>query len=392
MQSRSSFILRMAMAGAVAAALATVARAQTGSPAQTSPAPAAAPTADAPVKPWRIGPMDVSGFLDGYYSYNANGPSTDANGKVNDLYNFNDKTNQFNLSAAKLTLNHDPGLLGARMDFFYGRTSHLINTSKQLEFVEQAYLSTKPPAMKGFEADFGKFVTSAGAEVIEAKDNWNYSRSILFAWAIPYYHFGLRTSMPVSKTETLGVQLVRGWNNVTKPTGGVMTGITSGLVKTKYTLNADVYTGPENLGVQHGYRNLIDATLLLTPNSKFNAYINGDYGQHNNHHSSIEGTNDDKSKWGGIAFAARQQLTGKIAAAGRIEFFKDAQGYSTGVAQNLKEFTATGEYKTAWGLLGRLEYRHDWSDQSYFHKGNESMIDHQDTLTAGLIMVFAPKH
>ena len=25
--------------------------------------------------------MDVSGFLDGYYSYNANGPSTDANGK-----------------------------------------------------------------------------------------------------------------------------------------------------------------------------------------------------------------------------------------------------------------------------------------------------------------------
>jgi hypothetical protein len=27
--------------------------------------------------------------------------------------------------------------------------------------------------------DFGKFVTSAGAEVIEAKDNWNYSRSLL---------------------------------------------------------------------------------------------------------------------------------------------------------------------------------------------------------------------
>ena len=162
------------------------------------------PHRDAPAKPWRIGPMDVSGFLDGYYSYNANGPSTDSNGKVNDLYNFNDKTNQFNLSAAKLTLNHDPGLLGARMDFFYGRTSHLINTSKQLEFVEQAYLSTKPPAMKGFEADFGKFVTSAGAEVIEAKDNWNYSRSILFAWAIPYYHFGLRTSMPVSKRKRSG--------------------------------------------------------------------------------------------------------------------------------------------------------------------------------------------
>ena len=38
--------------------------------------------------------------------------------------------------------------------------------------------------------DFGKFVTSAGAEVIESKDNWNYSRSLLFAYAIPYWHFG----------------------------------------------------------------------------------------------------------------------------------------------------------------------------------------------------------
>ena len=384
------------MAGAVAAVLATAVQAQTAPPTQNSPTsvePSATPptTTDQP-KPWRVGPMDVSGFLDGYYGYNANGPSTAANGKSNDLYNFNDKTNQFNLSAAKLTLNHDPGLLGARMDFFYGRTSHLVNTPKQMEFVEQAYLSTKPPAAKGFEADFGKFVTFAGAEVIESKDNWNYSRSILFAWAIPYYHFGLRTLMPVTKTETVGVQLVRGWNNVTRPTGGVMTGLTSSLVKTKYTLNADLYTGPENLGVQNGYRNLIDATLLLTPSSKFNAYINADYGQHNNHHSSVEGTNDDTFKWGGIAFAARQQLSAKMAAAGRIEFFKDAQGYSTGLAQNVKEFTGTYEYKTGWGLLGRLEYRHDWSDQNYFHKGNESMIDHQDTLTAGLVMIFAPKH
>ena len=77
----------------------------------------------------------------------------------------------------------------------------------------------KPPKAKGFEADLGKLVASAGAEVIEAKDNWNYSRSLLFAWAIPYCHFGLRTSMPVSKTETVGVQLVNGWNNVPKMGG-----------------------------------------------------------------------------------------------------------------------------------------------------------------------------
>ncbi len=144
--------------------------------------------------------MDLSGFIDGYYTYNANRPSgTSSVGQVNQLYNFNDQADTFSLSAAKLTLNHDPDPIGARVDFIYGRTNTLVNGGSDANYIEQAYLSMKPAKAKGFEADFGKFVTSAGAEVIEAKDNWNYSRSIFFAWAIPYYHVGMRTSFPVSK-------------------------------------------------------------------------------------------------------------------------------------------------------------------------------------------------
>ena len=122
--------------------------------------------------------------------------------------------------------------------------------------MEQAYLSTKPPAMKGLELDFGKFVTSAGAEVIEAKDNWNYSRSILFAWAIPYLSLRSATPCQYRSRRRSVFSWCNGWNNVTTDTGGVTTGLTSALVKTKYTFNANVYTGPENIGPQHGYRNL----------------------------------------------------------------------------------------------------------------------------------------
>ena len=92
--------------------------------------------------------MDVSGLLDGYYGYNYNDPSEANNGKVNDLYNFNDKTNQWALNAAKLTLNHDPAPIGARVDLFYGRINKLVNASNQLEFMEQAYISVKPPKRK----------------------------------------------------------------------------------------------------------------------------------------------------------------------------------------------------------------------------------------------------
>ena len=62
-----------------------------------------------------------------------------------------------------------------------------------LDNVQQGYLSVLVPAGKGLQIDFGKFVTPHGAEVIETRDNWNYSRGLLFALAIPYYHMGARS-------------------------------------------------------------------------------------------------------------------------------------------------------------------------------------------------------
>jgi hypothetical protein len=41
--------------------------------------------------------------------------------------------------------------------------------------------------------------------------------------------------MPVSKVDTIGVQVVNGWNNVTSNNGGVTIGVTNALVKPKYT-------------------------------------------------------------------------------------------------------------------------------------------------------------
>src|SRR5258708_1169468 len=55
--------------------------------AQAPATPAAAPAAAAPV--WSVGSIDFSGYLDGYYSYNANRPGQNSTfGQVNQLYNF----------------------------------------------------------------------------------------------------------------------------------------------------------------------------------------------------------------------------------------------------------------------------------------------------------------
>ncbi len=404
------------MAGAIMT-MALMAGAQTPAPAPTAPAPADAQTpaaqAPAPAAPaaapaaptWSVGPMDISGFIDGYFSFNANQPApASAAGvmpgydQLNQLYNFNDKTDQFELSAAKLTLNHDPDPVGAHVDFIYGRTNTLINSAPsntsspaadQLAYLEQAFLSLKPPKAKGFELDFGKFVTSAGAEVIEAKDNWNYSRSLLFVNAIPYWHFGVRTSWPVSKTETIGLQLVNGWNNVSKSNGGVTGAFTSAYTKPKFTWSLNDYVGSENPNTAYGVRNLVDTTLLLTPPGKINAYINFDYGSNMD---ALEAQGDNKTHiWDGVAFALHDQANAKSAVSGRFEYFNDPDGFMTGTAQHLYEGTVTYEYKWVEGLLTRIEYRGDFSNVKYFHKDATQMVDQQQTVTVAFIAFFGPK-
>jgi hypothetical protein len=399
------------MAGTALAA-AFIASAQT-----PAPAPDAAPAAQAPAAPaapaaaptWSVGPMDLSGFLDGYYSFNTNRPNTQDGGyQVNQLYNFNDKTDQFNLSAAKLTLNHDPDPIGAHVDFVYGRTNELINAAPsnsdgadQLKYIEQAFISMKPPKAKGFELDFGKFVTAAGAEVIEAKDNWNYSRSLLFVNAIPYWHFGARASMPVSKTDTIGVQVVNGWNNISKSNGGATVGITNALVEPKYSWFFNYYGGPENANTSHGYRNLFDSTLLFTPNAKFNAYINYDYGQNRDGQYTVD-TGDgletvgdtELHHWQGVEFAARGQVSGAQALTGRFGYLHDPQGGQTVTTlpdPHFYEFTATYEYKWAAGLLSRVEYRGDFSNDEYFQKDANQTSKNQNTITIAFIAFFGPK-
>jgi len=352
--------------------------------------------------------MDLSGFIDGYYSFNFNRPNTTQGfDQLNQLYNFNDKTDQFNLAAAEVNLVHNPDPVGAYVSVIYGRANDVINNAasnttattfvaSQLPYLRQAYVSLAPPTAKGFELDFGKWVTSAGAEVIEAKDNWNYSRSLLFAYAIPYWHFGARTSMPVGKVETVGFQLFNGWNNVSKSNGGISGAFTSALVKPKYSWYLNYLVGPENANTSSGLRNLIDTTVLLTPPGKFNAYINFDYGQNQDaiYSCGVTTCGDNiLNKWYGVAGAFHEQANAKNAIAGRFEWFDDANGFQTATSptgNTLYEGTFTYEYKWIEGALMRVEYRIDHSNLQYFDKGANKFTDQQQTVTVAFIAFFGP--
>ena len=383
-----------------------------------TPAPAAPPT-------WSVGPIDFSGTLDGYYNLNFNHPSSPFgngnNNETNILYNFNIPAHQFSLNLAKLGMSHAPDPVGFEFDLGYGEAMTAINSVSSDtgfdKFVEQAYVSFKPAKAKGAELDFGKFVTSAGAEVIESYTNWNYSRSLLFAWAIPYYHFGLRGTVPVGKHWVVGGQLVNGWNSTVDNNTGKTIGVTAMGTYSKASLMIDWYGGPENTGTNQGWRHLLDTTLTLTPMSKIAAYINFDYGRARLFNSFVP--DNTLVEYNGIAAAVHFMPTSKWSFTPRYEWFSDHDGFATlgansaytdgdPVKQHLQEFTATAEYKFLEGLLWRGEYRYDWSDQPFFVKGMPPCqtpfslaacpgdfglgnSKNQSTITFAMVAYFGPK-
>lgn len=359
--------------------------AQTPAAAQTAPADQPAAPAQAPTA-WNLGPVAVSGMLDSYYSVGLNHPA----GNVNGLRNFDDKANQLELNMAMLTLDATPKPLGFHLDLGFGRTFDIMSATEKdvlpVRFFKQAYISLKPASWKGVELDFGRFVTSASAEVIETSNNFNYSRSLLFVWCTPYYHFGLRASAPITKQFTGGVQFVGGWNNIVTGATFRTVGLAGAwTISPKVSWANTWYGGPDENKANRGQRNLYDTVLTVAPNSKTSVYLNFDY-----LHDSPKFT--PAFKVYGLAGALKYQLTRKLAISPRLEWMNDDSGGSTGTAQRVKEYTLTGTYAILDRLSGWLEFRDDWSNQPFFTRGNSpGAWKSQPTFLIGMVAQIAPK-
>ena len=328
--------------------------------------------------------MDFSFLFDGYVDGNFDDPASGWNG----LRNFDMRSDTLHFNMGKITIDRAPGPIGFHLDAGFGEIFDVIHSTDQarkgLKYIEQAYVEFKPKSWKGVEVDVGEFSSSAGAEVIDVNQNWNYSRSLLFVWAVPYYHFGIRTSFPVGSHFTGGVQLVNGWNNVYASNQGKLIGLNGAYAWKKVTWTNVWYGGPERDRASPGWRTLFDSVVQVNPNDKLGLYLNFDYGRNKN-------VGPGTAQWTGIAGAVRRAVGKKAAVAGRIEIFDDGNGFATGVAQTVKEFTLTGEYKLSGWLLGRLEFRDDWSSEPVFQSGQGSTSRNQPTVLLGIVAYFGPR-
>ena len=371
---------------AARALLPAVALAQT--PADAPAAPAATAEAAKPAEPPKPPPwytqVAVNGSVDAFYQVRLDA-AQDA--PVNQRA-FDGLTG-FVPGSARLGFGIAPAPAGFRIDLGFGQTASVIDSlsggtttgvSSIGKYVQQAYAAMKlGPA----EVNVGRFTTSAGAEVIDAKDDWLYSRSITFNLE-PLTHTGVRVTLPVSETLSLTVGVNNGWDLVTSSYSGktgqaslAWTGPSSS------TLGVNVYVGEQptlwagTANTAGQIRTFADFVAGVSA-GPLDLSANFDWG-----------TEAADAYWSGSAMA-RFHVPGDVArVTGRFEYAKDLGGvrFAGGVKDaTLWEATLGLSIPVGSSSELRLEGRYDKGSEQFFNKGGPT--DSQLTGTVAALAWF----
>jgi hypothetical protein len=343
-----------------------------------------------------LGPTTLSGFVDVYYGQNFNNPSGQANG----LRFFDGPTNQFGLNLLEMIVDKIPDPSNSRTGYHialgFGQAMNVVNGSEPKsglgfdQYLKEAYFSYLAPVGKGLQVDVGKFATPHGAEVIETKDDWNYSRGLLFSYAIPYYHFGVRAKYAFNDKYSLSGFFVNGWNNVVDNNTGKTYGIGFGWnPNKKFSIAQNYMAGPEENTNNSNLRQLTDTVITYSPTSRVSFILNGDYGRGDRFTAPPTGILSHPVFWTGVAGYIKYAFTSTSAIATRYEYYDDHDGFTVGTLTptHFNEFTTTFEKLMAHHIISRFEFRRDVSNQPVFLKGSTPVLG-QNTLTAGLVFTF----
>jgi Putative beta-barrel porin-2, OmpL-like. bbp2 len=359
-------------------------------PVLADPAPAA------PAAPTLSSVLDASGIslsgdIDLSYSHlSGAGKFTDG---TNDRV-FDYAPNSFTTQAVDVTVAKQPAEgFGGLVDVTLGKDASTIASYPTGISPNQTYDLTQAYAQYASGAStviMGKFATLAGNEVIKASGNTNFSRSILFGYAIPFTHTGVRETYKVSDAVSLIGGVNNGWDQATDANANKTIELGAALNPSKlFALTAQDYYGTEQVGglalpTAQGKRNLLDLVATFTVSDSLNFVLNPDFGSQENGKEALGSTGN--ATWSGVAAYANYQINDPWRVSVRAEYLNDADGYRTGIVQKWKEATLTVGYAPAKNIELRGELRKDTSDQASF--ADTSGVGHKSQNSVGLEAVY----
>jgi len=346
-----------------------------------------------------------------------------------------DKANGFSLHWVGLDVTHAPDPVGGGVALRFGPSAALFNAAtfggtdsdSGLQYVKNAYVSCKPGGSDSpVTVTLGKFNQPFGSEVAETQYDMNYTRSLLYWYAQPFFLTGAKVEWAVTGELTWSAFVVNGWNrsidNNAGKSGatqiafapadeiavaiGYMVGpeqpdvvanvCAAGTVYNPGTGACDPAPGnpPSGPPVDDGaansrLRHLVDLVVDVRPTKRLRLLGNADWGTEKLPPDTMaDGKPAGRATWYGANLAVGYKLDDHFAAAIRGEYYRDPQGWMafTGRDTTVVDGTLTLSFSPTPNLVIKIDNRIDAANEPFFQKRTADTSKTQVTTTLGVVV------
>jgi hypothetical protein len=315
------------------------------------------------------GGVEVHGAVDVYADANFNTPAdhqnflpgTGTSGK---------RANEASVNLVSVELVKDPEPVGFHLWLGAGTAADVVHSAETVgvvagpevwKYVQQASVSAKIPIGRGLVIEGGIFPSHIGLEGFASQANWNYTRGWMGEYS-PYYQTGIKATYAFDDSWSVQLQALNGWQRIGDNNDGKAVGTQVVWRAGPSTLTFNTFFGPELDHDDSHWRFFGDVVWLIEIASATKLGFTVDAGLQ-------QRPSGGDAIWHAAGLFLRQQLGTKWAAALRAEYYRDPQGFMSGVAQTLVEGTLTLEYRPWDHLVLKLEARQDHSTAAVFSGG-----------------------
>jgi hypothetical protein len=310
-----------------------------------------------------IGRLAVGGYMDTYYGYNFNRPSSG----TNPYFVTSNRHDEMNVNLAYIDLRYRATNFRARFVPGFGTyiNSNYTNEPGALKNIVEASIGLKLSTKHNIWVDVGVLGSPYTNESAISKDHLMYTRSFA-PENVPYYLTGVKVSVPLNTKWTAYLYLLNGWQIIQSNDKNKAIGTQVEFRPNKKMLfNWDTYFGGNQTAQRPDFRNryFTDLYWIYKANEKFDftscIYI-----------GFQERSNAASANWWTANLIGRCHFTEKVSISGRVEYYNDSgvhqfpargvlafRSYSTGFCLN---------YQANRNALLRLEGRQFFSPDDLY--------------------------
>lgn len=326
--------------------------------------------------------VKLGGFVDTYYAFDFNQPKNHERSFTTQPVRHNEAN--VNLAFLEAVLKREK--VRGRLALQYGNsvtknyagepTRGSTSGPRDSQMLQESYVGARVGEKTWI--DLGIFLGNIGAESWISKDNYTYTRALNLDY-VPYYSSGARLEHLLSSNETVQLQLLNGWQNISENNHGKAIGMQyKNVLSERHTFAYNNFFGDEEVTTApdprfRAYHNFI---WQFTQSERWQFISVFDIG----HQSQKE--NDGVDPWYSITFTSRRALTPTDALALRVEYYNDRHDANIGAGSpngfQVMSASLNFDRKLEEFALWRTELRGFYSKDEIYPEGIQNGLNRWD--------------